>query len=76
MAMNQNIDTQLCTHMKNHHHNMNYFEMDYSIFFHLNLFQVNAICKKWPYKSYGLFFPFFETPTLNRPHFVYSDLGS
>jgi len=32
MAINQNIDTQLCTHMKNYHHKMNYFEMEYSIF--------------------------------------------
>jgi hypothetical protein len=34
LAMNQNyIQTQLCMHVENHHHHMNYLKLDYSIFF-------------------------------------------
>jgi hypothetical protein len=32
LAINQNIDTQLSMHMKNHHCHMNYLKLDYSIF--------------------------------------------
>jgi len=45
LAINQNIDTQLCIHVKNHHHRMNYFKLKPFNFFHLNLFQLNVICK-------------------------------
>ncbi len=45
-AINQNIGTQLRMHMKNHHFHMNYLKLDYSNYSHINLFQVNVICKK------------------------------
>jgi hypothetical protein len=32
LLQNQNIHAQLCTHVKNHHHHMNYLILDYSIF--------------------------------------------
>jgi hypothetical protein len=30
MVINQNIDTQLYMHVKNHHHHMNYLKLDWS----------------------------------------------
>jgi hypothetical protein len=30
-VINQNIDTQFCRHVKNHHHHMNYLKLDFSI---------------------------------------------
>ncbi len=30
-VINQNIDTQLCMYVKNHHHHVNYLKLDYSI---------------------------------------------
>jgi hypothetical protein len=30
---NQNIDTQLCTHVKSHHHHMKYVILDHLILF-------------------------------------------
>jgi hypothetical protein len=33
LLVNQNIDTQLCTHVKIHHHHMKYVILDHSIFF-------------------------------------------
>ncbi len=32
LLVNQNIDAQSCTHVKNHHHHMNYLTLDYSIY--------------------------------------------
>jgi len=45
--VNQNIHAQICTHVKSHHHHMNYVILDHSIFY-LNLFHVNIICKHKP----------------------------
>jgi hypothetical protein len=44
LAINQNIDTQLYMFVKNHHHHMNYFKLDYSIF-SFKLFKINVNCK-------------------------------
>jgi len=33
MAFYQNIDAQLCMHVKNHYHHMNYLELNYGNFF-------------------------------------------
>jgi len=33
LLVNQNIDAQLYTHVKNHHHNMNYLNLGDSILF-------------------------------------------
>jgi hypothetical protein len=60
LAINQNIHTQLCINVKTHHCHMNYFKLDYSSFFHLNLFQVNVICKSSPMKILESFFLFLE----------------
>jgi hypothetical protein len=46
LVINQNIDTQLCIHVKNHHHHMNYFKLEPFNFFHLNLFQVKCYLQK------------------------------
>jgi len=32
MLVKENIFAQLCTHVKNHHHHMNYLMLDYSNF--------------------------------------------
>jgi hypothetical protein len=63
----QNIGTQLCVNLKTHHHDMNNLKLDYSIFFHLNLFEINVICKKQPHKSPKYVFPFFGTQIVNKP---------
>jgi hypothetical protein len=33
LAINQSIDTQLCMHVKNHHHHKNYLKLNYSFLF-------------------------------------------
>ncbi len=42
LPINQNIHTQLCMNVKTHHHHMKIGLFKFS---HLNLFQVNVICK-------------------------------
>jgi hypothetical protein len=39
----QNIDAQICMHVKNHYHHINYLELNYAIFSHLNLLSIDFI---------------------------------
>ncbi len=54
MVINQNIDT----HMKNHHDNMNYFEMDYSFFLFKFVSNKCYLSKSDPTKVMESFFIF------------------
>ncbi len=70
LAINQNIETQLCMHVKNHHCHVNYFKLDQS-FSHLNLFQVSVICIKQPQvQNSQSLFSFFWNTNLEQAHFV------
>jgi len=39
----QNIDAQICMHVKNQYPHINYLELNYVIFSHLNLLSIDLI---------------------------------
>jgi hypothetical protein len=43
LLVNQNIDVQLCTHVKNHNHHINYLNWGLFTFSHINLSYMEAI---------------------------------
>jgi hypothetical protein len=71
MFVKQNIDAQLCTHVKNHHHHMNYIILRYSNFLNQICFKKMVFVKRRP-KNVLESLLFWGTLIMNEPPSPYN----
>ncbi len=69
-TIHQNIDTQLCMHVKTHHHHMNYHKLDNSIFLTLICLKYMLFKKSSPIKFLEFFFLLWN-PNLEQTLWIY-----
>jgi hypothetical protein len=67
ILVNKNIDAQLNMHVKNDHHHMSYFNLNYSIF-SFKFVLCKHCLQKQVVKSHGVFIAFFWKSTHEDTH--------